>query len=170
MKETINCSIGEVAFTLDRDAYAALDTYLRAIESRLPEDDRDTIRDIERRSAELLTAELHSPMHVVTIAMIERVKQRIGAPEYFGEEQRPFSEQEPQRKTLHRPTYDRALAGVCSGIAQHFDLDVTLVRLVTLLLIFFGGISIWVYIVLWIVIPEDRERSRKEKQKMNRQK
>lgn len=51
-------------------------------------------------------------------------------------------------------TRDGLVAGVCGGVAQFFGLDTTLVRLVTLLLIFFGGLSIWVYIILWLIVPK----------------
>ncbi len=49
------------------------------------------------------------------------------------------------------------IAGVCAGLAHHFALDVTLVRvlyvLVSILSVAFPGIL--VYLVLWIVIPEE---------------
>ncbi|MBQ1978883.1 MAG: PspC domain-containing protein, partial [Alistipes sp.] len=53
------------------------------------------------------------------------------------------------------PRVNRSIAGVCSGIADYFDLDVTLIRLVTFLMIFLGSLSIWIYVILWIVIPEE---------------
>ena len=55
-------------------------------------------------------------------------------------------------------TRDGLVAGVCGGVAQFFGLDTTLVRLVTLLLIFFGGLSIWVYIILWLIVPKAPKR------------
>ena len=56
---------------------------------------------------------------------------------------------------LHRSTTDRKIAGVCGGIAEHFDLDPTVVRLVYFIaLVLPGGIGILPYIVLWIVLPE----------------
>lgn len=57
-------------------------------------------------------------------------------------------------KRLFRSSDNRMIAGVCAGIADFFGLDVTLVRIVTLLLILFGGLSIWVYIILWIIVPK----------------
>ena len=57
-------------------------------------------------------------------------------------------------KDLIRPTDDRIIAGVCAGLADFFGLDSSTVRLATLLLILFGGLSIWIYVVLWLVIPE----------------
>lgn len=58
-----------------------------------------------------------------------------------------------ENKRLLR-TRNGLIAGVCGGIAAFFGLDATLVRLMTLLLIFFGGLSLWVYIILWLIIPK----------------
>jgi phage shock protein C len=61
------------------------------------------------------------------------------------------------RKRLVRPRADRKIAGVCKGVAEYFDLDVTLVRIVWLLVALFGGGGIIAYIVGWIVMPEEPE-------------
>ncbi len=58
-------------------------------------------------------------------------------------------------KKLYRLRSDKKLAGVCAGIAEFFNMDVSLVRLITLLLVFVAGMSIWVYIIAAIVIPEE---------------
>jgi len=50
---------------------------------------------------------------------------------------------------------DRTIAGVCGGVADYFGLDRSLVRIATLLLILFAGLSLWVYIILWIIIPNE---------------
>lgn len=55
-------------------------------------------------------------------------------------------------------TYPRVLAGVCAGVAEYFGLSTSLVRLVTALLLIFGGLSLWAYIILWIVIPSAPRR------------
>lgn len=63
-----------------------------------------------------------------------------------------------QQRRLYR-TYPRVIGGVCAGLADYFGLDTTLLRIIALLLILFGGISIWVYVILWIIIPSiDRKR------------
>ncbi len=66
--------------------------------------------------------------------------------------------QEPVKHRLYRSRSDRSIAGICGGIAEFFDLDPTLVRLLTLLLILFGGLSIWVYAILWIIVPDQPDR------------
>ena len=58
-------------------------------------------------------------------------------------------------KKLYRSRNDRFFAGVCGGIAKYLGIDSTLVRLITFLLIVPGGLSIWVYIALAIIIPSE---------------
>lgn len=57
-------------------------------------------------------------------------------------------------KKLTRNTQDKMIAGVASGLAQYFQLDVTWVRIAFALAAFFGGGGIWIYIILWIAVPE----------------
>ncbi|MEG0807298.1 MAG: PspC domain-containing protein [Alistipes sp.] len=51
-------------------------------------------------------------------------------------------------------TRDGMLVGVCGGLAKFFGLNVTLVRIATLILILLGGFSLWVYIILWLIMPQ----------------
>lgn len=61
------------------------------------------------------------------------------------------------KKKLTR-SHDRVIAGVCAGIAEYFGWDITLVRVVYLILSIFSIAfpGILVYIILWIVMPENR--------------
>lgn len=54
---------------------------------------------------------------------------------------------------LHRSSTDRVFAGVCGGIAETFNLDSSTVRLITVLLILFGGMSLWIYIIAALLLP-----------------
>lgn len=58
-------------------------------------------------------------------------------------------------KKLTRSLTNRKLAGVCGGLAEYFNVDADLVRLVTALLILCAGLSVWVYIIAAIIIPEE---------------
>ncbi len=49
---------------------------------------------------------------------------------------------------------DRIIAGVCGGVADYFGLDKTLIRIIYLLAVLFGGVGVLVYIILWIIMPE----------------
>lgn len=62
------------------------------------------------------------------------------------------------RKRLVRPREGRKLAGVCTGLGEYFDIDPSLIRVLWVLAVIFGGTGILAYIVAWIVMPEERER------------
>jgi phage shock protein C len=62
------------------------------------------------------------------------------------------------RRRLMRPRLERKIAGVCAGFAEYFDLDVTLIRLVAVLLgIFAFPFAEIGYVIAWIVMPEAPE-------------
>jgi phage shock protein PspC (stress-responsive transcriptional regulator) len=56
---------------------------------------------------------------------------------------------------LYRCRHDRRLAGVAAGVAEFFDLDVTLVRILWFLSIFVGGLGILLYIGLALIVPNE---------------
>src|SRR5271165_2668073 len=60
-------------------------------------------------------------------------------------------------KRLERKIHGRMLAGVCVGLADHFGLDPTLVRVGFGVLAFFSGLGIVAYLVAWALIPEEGE-------------
>jgi phage shock protein C len=72
---------------------------------------------------------------------------------------------EPQDQTRHkdparpqpldRPTDDRMIAGVASGIARYINVDVTIVRIVFAVLAIVGGVGIPLYLAGWLLIPEE---------------
>jgi len=57
-------------------------------------------------------------------------------------------------RKLYRSRENAMVAGICAGLADYFNIDSSLVRLATVILIFPGGLSIWAYIVAWIIIPQ----------------
>jgi phage shock protein C len=60
-----------------------------------------------------------------------------------------------QPKRLYRSSTDRMLGGVCGGLAQYFNVDPTVVRLVAVLGFFLtASAAFWAYVVMWIVVPE----------------
>ncbi len=160
MKQTVNVNIGSMPFTLDEDAYQTLRDYFDDIRSRLPDDDTETEADLETRMGEILREKVASPMYVVSIDIVRAAIDRLGTPDCFGARhgESPADERErtaqPPYKKLYRSRENRSIAGVCGGLAEYTGADPSVLRLVTLLLILFGGISIWIYVILWIVVPE----------------
>ena len=67
-------------------------------------------------------------------------------------------------KRLARSTSDRTIAGICAGIAHFFGIDPVIVRVLFVISALAGGPGLILYIVLWIVMPEDTDVA-KEKAK-----
>ena len=61
----------------------------------------------------------------------------------------------PGAKTLYRSRENKALAGVCGGIGEYFNIDPTIVRILWVLFSFFYLIGVIVYIILAVVIPQN---------------
>ena len=55
-------------------------------------------------------------------------------------------------KRLYRSRKDKVLGGICGGIAEYFNVDPTLIRLLWILVIF-AGFGILAYLIAWIIIP-----------------
>ena len=60
--------------------------------------------------------------------------------------------EEPRK--LYRSRNQRMVAGVCGGLADYFDIDPTVIRVLFLILAVFGGSGLVVYLVMWIVVPD----------------
>ncbi|MFH1639923.1 MAG: PspC domain-containing protein [Chloroflexota bacterium] len=63
-------------------------------------------------------------------------------------------------KRLFRSRTDQMIWGVCGGLARYFDIDPTIVRLIFVLSIFIGGAGIWVYLILTLIVPQERSEAR----------
>lgn len=56
-------------------------------------------------------------------------------------------------RKLYRSTTDKMIGGVCGGLAEYFNIDPTLIRLVFVLLLFTPLHGLIVYLILWIITP-----------------
>lgn len=56
-------------------------------------------------------------------------------------------------KKLYRSNTDRRIAGVCGGLAEYFDIDPAIIRIVLVVLFLMGGIGLVTYLIFWICIP-----------------
>lgn len=69
------------------------------------------------------------------------------------------------QKKLMRSRTDSHVGGVCGGLAEYFNIDPTVVRLIFVIATLLGGPGLLVYIVLWMVMPQDNGVSQTEKTK-----
>jgi phage shock protein C len=61
----------------------------------------------------------------------------------------------PDTRRLTRSRTDRMIAGVCGGFAAYSGIDVNIVRLVMVLLALLGGSGVVLYLVAWVIVPEE---------------
>ena len=58
-------------------------------------------------------------------------------------------------KRLYRSRENKMLGGVCGGLAEYFDRDPSLIRLLTIVIMFIPGAGFLAYLIAWLVIPLD---------------
>lgn len=58
-------------------------------------------------------------------------------------------------KKLYRSRTDKKICGVCGGFAKYFDMDVTIMRLIAVLLVLFGCSGVLIYLICALVIPQE---------------
>jgi phage shock protein C len=59
------------------------------------------------------------------------------------------------KNKLYRSSSEKMLGGVCGGLADFFGLDVTVIRLIFVLLAILGGHGVLIYLLLWIIAPQE---------------
>ena len=171
MKKIENINLGGQPFTIDQDAYKALDSYLSNISKMLKRSRMkgELIDDIEFRISELITEEKgDSP--IITIAHIDKVKKIMGDPKVFLYDSDPSAEEYKQsdkaqertstrrrKKRLYRDENDKILGGVASGMAAYFGIaESWIMRLIFIMTFFTFGMNVLLYIILWAIIPAAR--------------
>lgn len=163
MKEITRIHIARTPYSAEIDAKKALEEYLAAIKGALSADD-DAMREIEARIVEILAARGITNEGVITHTDIEAVEAQLGAPSDFADEDAAETpmEQNVSERRLMRDTSRGVLGGICAGIADYYGVNVMWPRLVAVLIaLITSGTAIFVYIVMWIVIPPARTAAEK---------
>ena len=160
MNKTVSISLAGFSFIIEEQAYEKLNAYLQALRNSLEKDEADEVMyDIEIRIAEIFRENLDK-REVVNSDDVEKVIAQIGTPEAIEGQSEENAEQEiPQEKTkkeLFRDMKRGKIAGVCAGLAQYFGMDISLMRIIWILVFIFtvGFVSVVAYVILWIVLPE----------------
>jgi len=161
MKKTLTVNLNNIVFHIDDDAYEMLQTYLSEIADHFKSDDErnEIMTDIEARIAELFNEKLQKNKNVVNLTDVEEIIEIMGKPsQYTGdeEEETPPKADKRQQKSrrFYRDPENAILGGIAGGLAAYFNLDVTLIRIILVILVFLGvGFIIPIYIVVWFVAP-----------------
>lgn len=168
MKKSISLNIQGSVFLFDENASVVLSNYIENLKLFFKEyeDADEIIRDIEYRISELLF-EKNDKKHEFTEEEVVKVIETIGKPDDFdsekteeknnlksSEETEEQSNLKPSKK-LYRDLDNGWIGGVASGLAEHFNLPVTIFRLAFIFAAFLSyGLALLIYIFLWISLPK----------------
>ena len=170
MNKTIIININGIVFHIEEDAYEVLRTYMTEVKRHFAytADSEEIVTDIENRLAEMFSERLNTESkQVIVLQDVKEVTDRMGSVADFGLEDEPeqaFAYTDNSfkvEKKLLRDMDDRVIAGVCEGVGHYFDIEPRWMRLILLLLVFFGGTGIMLYLILWIVMPRAVSRADK---------
>ncbi|NCC98426.1 MAG: PspC domain-containing protein [Bacteroidia bacterium] len=169
MKKTLSINLNGIAFNIDEDAYQTLKQYTSEISAHYnTDDDKEVIKDIEARIAELFSEKLRDESkNVVEINHVISVIDVLGRPNQFESEGTTTetsnnTSTKKRSKHFYRNPENSILGGVAAGLAVYLGWDVTLIRILIILTVIFGfGWSILFYIVVWIIAPEARTAAQK---------
>ena len=183
MKKTVTVNLDKTIFNIDDDAYTVLESYLEALHDHFKKEEggQEIMNDIESRISELFKERLGFGMQVITLQEVNEVIAIMGQPE---EIENPLdsgtapdnnaegdnsgqttdtsnNESHKSTKRLYRDPDNRILGGVASGMGYYFGIDTVAIRVIMVLLLPLWASSVWIYLLLWICIPEARTTSQK---------
>ncbi len=176
MKEIVNISINGVPFSLEKQAYAALESFINS---------QCSDENFEQKVADKLL-EINGNERVVSDSCVERLIIEFGgnAKQFFPDAENTSSK-EPKTapRRLTRNMNGAMFGGVCKGLAQYFRTDVILWRFIFIILFLLGNSFWWVwgltlgshliglgpfnmmalvaYIVLWAILPQGEDAPQK---------
>ncbi|SHI80742.1 phage shock protein C (PspC) family protein [Arenibacter nanhaiticus] len=163
MNKTININLANLFFHIDEVAYSKLQRYLEAIKRSFANTSGsdEIIADIEARIAELFHEKMENERQVITLKEVDEVINIMGQPEdYMVDEDifedLPKSTSNPIKiKKLYRDIESKYIGGVSAGLGHYFGIDALWIRLIWILLtIFSWGGFVFIYALLWILVPE----------------
>jgi phage shock protein PspC (stress-responsive transcriptional regulator) len=140
----------------DDAAHARLEQYLAESASLLAgdPDPQEVLADLEQAVADQCTRRMRPDQTVVTLAELAPALGEIGSVQSPGSGHESPPPREAMPRTLQQISQGAVISGVCLGLARYFRLDVTLLRVISVLLLFgTGGAMVLVYLGLMLLLP-----------------
>jgi phage shock protein PspC (stress-responsive transcriptional regulator) len=172
MKITLSINLGGYSFNIDEDAYAELKRYLKNLEFHFAQEESasEILSDIETRMAELFRTKITTYKQVITMTDVNQAISVMGTPEDISESDGPSARDKfatPGHHRMYRDTDNRIIGGVCAGMGAYWDLDPLILRIIFIALVLAGGLGVFIYLILYIVLPEARTTAQKIEMKGN---
>lgn len=179
MKKVIYINLASVVIPIEEPAYTILNNYIHQLKSffEKEEDGDEIIQDMEARIAELFQEILQKRNSCITENDVQKIISIIGTPEAihsnlhdsstdFNTQQQADNEQSSkiknegihQHKKLYANQNDKIIGGVCGGIAQYFNIDASIVRILFAIFTIAWGAGIIIYILMWVLLPKQDDQ------------
>lgn len=176
MKKVININFQGRVTPIEEDAYMSLQQYIDSLRRFFSNEEGkdEIINDIESRIAELFSEVLKKGTTCITNDNVNAVIASIGRPEDFeddeakvqnklsdqsegetGNKQGATSAQHTTSGTrkLFRDENNKIIGGVCGGLANYFNIDPTIMRIIFLAAFFGAGVGFLAYVIIWLAVP-----------------
>ena len=142
MKKIISIHLSNRMFQIEEDAYSYMNNALRGQWKK---------EELEAQIADQLGKKLTDSKTVITYPDVVDALYQLGfsASEY--KEATSANE-----KRIYRSMKEKMIGGVCGGLAEYFEIDPVILRVLFVIALFFGTMGFWLYILLWIVIPKKK--------------
>lgn len=173
MNKTVNINLAGMVFHINEDAFEILNNYLNTLKNHFKNEESadEILKDIEGRIAELFTERLNNK-EAVSLTDINELITIMGEPSQYDDEIEQEKPQEQQhkeedlrkgkRRKVFRDEEGRMIGGVCSGMANYFDISVFWSRIIFFFLLFIMGPGApFIYIILWIALPSAKTTAEK---------
>ncbi|WP_297835211.1 PspC domain-containing protein [Thermomonas sp.] len=153
---SVTVSLNRSTLQFDEAAYARLEHYLAESASLLEgdPDPQEILGDLEQAIADQCLRRMGPQQSVVTLAELEPALEEIGTVQVPGATGSTERATRDATRPLQQVSEGALISGVCLGLARYFQLDVTLLRIIAVLLLFgTGGGMIVVYLAMMLLLP-----------------
>ncbi len=170
MKQVININFQGRVVPIEVSAFDLLKDYTESLSRHFANEEGkdEIINDIESRIGELFQERLNKGATCITDNDVNAIIKSMGRPEEFEmmddtqsasssssssqSQQQSSDSSSTGTKRLFRDENDKVLGGVCSGLANYFNIDVIVTRIIFVILLF-SGIGFLTYIIMWVAVP-----------------
>ena len=173
MKQVININFQGRVVPIETTAFEILKNYTDSLNRHFANEQgkEEIINDIESRIGELFQERITKGATCITDDDVNAIIASIGRPEDF----EPMDDDQPAasaaaassnqqqstnnsytatgHKRLFRDENNKTIGGVCAGLANYFNVDIIVVRIIFLVLFFAFGFGLLPYIIMWVAVP-----------------
>ncbi len=152
----ITARLNGVSLQFDEEAYVRLESYLAEAEGALDgnPDRAEILADLEQAVADQCRQRMRADQVAVTLRQLGPALEEIGPVQIPGFDGAPEQPARHAPRRLEQVSEGALISGVCLGLARYLQVDVTLIRIIAILLLFVsGGAMVVVYLILMLLLP-----------------